>query len=319
MGLVLGSRGSELALWQCQYVARLLQSMHGPSLEIEIRVFSTKGDRVQDKPLPEIGGKGLFTEELEGALSRGDIDLAVHSLKDLPTVLPVGLGVVAVPRRADPRDAMVLRPDHCESLGEEVRADPRLGLELLPEGAVVGTSSVRRVAQLHRMRPDVVCKDIRGNVPTRLRKMDEGQYDALILACAGLDRLGLGDRITRRLDGVWVGAPGQGAIGIEGRGTDERVLELVRPLEHRPTRIEVDAERTVLAALEGGCSMPLAAAAKVSRTTLRLEVVVLAPDGSQAVRVERRGEATLQGARRLGRIVARQLLERGAGALLGRE
>jgi len=318
MGLVIGTRGSALALWQSEYVASLLRGLHGPSFEVEVRVFSTRGDRIQDRPLPEVGGKGLFTAELEAALLGGDVDLAVHSLKDLPTELPEGLGVVAVPIRADSRDALVLRPDHVAAAADALGA-VRSGVELLPEGAVVGTSSVRRIAQLRRLRPDVICRDVRGNVPTRLRKLDDGGYDALLLACAGLDRLGSGDRITYRLDGVWVGAPGQGAIGIEGRADDEAVLELVRPIEHRPTRVEVEAERTVLGVLEGGCSVPLAASATASATALTIEAVVLASDGSDAVRVERRGEATLLGARRLGRIVARELIEGGALPLLGRE
>lgn len=318
MGLVIGTRGSALALWQSEYVAGLLRALHGRDFDVEVRVFSTRGDRIQDRPLPEVGGKGLFTAELEAALQEGEIDLAVHSLKDLPTELPDGLGVVAVPVRADARDALVLRPDHLAAAVEGL-ADSRLGVELVPAGGVVGTSSVRRIAQMRRLRPDVTCKDVRGNVPTRLRKLDEGGYDALLLACAGLDRLELGRRITRRLDEAWVGAPGQGAIGIEGRAADAEVLELVRPIEHRPTRIEVEAERTVLAALEGGCSVPLAATAVASSTVLTIEALVLAPDGSDAVRVHRRGESTLQGARRLGRIVARELIEGGASELLGRE
>ncbi|MCP4873705.1 MAG: hydroxymethylbilane synthase [Proteobacteria bacterium] len=318
MGLVIGSRGSALALWQSEYVAGLLQALHGPDFDVEIRVFSTRGDRIQDRPLPEVGGKGLFTAELEAALLGGDVDLAVHSLKDLPTELPEGLGVVAVPLRADARDALVLRKDHAAAAGDALM-DPALGVELIPEGGVVGTSSVRRIAQIRRLRPDLECKDVRGNVPTRLRKLDEGGYDALLLACAGLDRLDLGDRVTRRLDGAWLGAPGQGAIGIEGRAGDMDVLELVRPIEHKATRIEVEAERTVLAALEGGCSVPLAATATASPSVLAIEASVLAEDGSDAVRIERRGESTLLGARRLGRIVARELIEGGALALLDRE
>ncbi len=312
--LVIGSRGSKLALWQSNAVADMLRTLH-PTLDVHIEIYSTKGDRVVDRPLPEVGGKGLFTAELEQALHDRTVDIAVHSLKDLPTELPEGLGVVAVPKRADPRDALVLEPELREAAVQRLPLS-RGGVDLLPEGAVVGTSSLRRSAMLHRLRPDLVTRDVRGNVPTRLRKLDEGQYDALLLACAGLDRLGLGDRIDVRLDPPWLPAPGQGAIGIEGRAGDYDVLELVRPLEHKSTRIEVEAERTVLSVLEGGCSIPLAVRAEAGNTTLSLSAMVLSPDGAQALRAERKGEATLQGARRLGRVLARDLVDRGARAVL---
>jgi hydroxymethylbilane synthase len=315
MTFVIGSRGSRLALWQSEYVAELLRSVHGLDLEVEVRIFSTRGDQIQDKPLPEIGGKGLFTAELEEALRHGLIQAAVHSLKDLPTELPPGLGVVAVPRRADPRDALVVRADHREAAAA-AGVDPRDNFALLPPGAVVGTSSVRRRAQLLQTRPDLEIKDIRGNVPTRLRKLDEGQYDAILLACAGLDRLDLGDRIDRRLEHPWVGAPGQGAIAIEGRIDDIETLEQVRQLEHRATRIEIEAERTVLAALEGGCSLPLGVRAVADRSSLSLSALVLDPEGKRSLRALRDGEATPVGARRLGRIVARDLLDRGARELM---
>lgn len=312
--LVIGSRGSRLALWQSEAVSDMLRTLH-PQLDVHIEVFSTKGDRVTDRPLPEVGGKGLFTAELEEALHDGRVDIAVHSLKDLPTELPEGLGVVAVPKRADARDALVLRPEIREQVAERLGLS-RGGVDLLPHGAVVGTSSVRRRALMIRLRPDIELRDVRGNVPTRLRKLDEGGFDALLLACAGLDRLGLSDRVDVRLDPPWLGAPGQGAIGIEGRAEDYDVLELVRPLEDRGTRIEVEAERTVLAVLEGGCSVPLAVRGEVSPTSLRLAAAVIAPDGSAALRAERKGEPTLQGARRLGRVLARDLLDKGAAELL---
>ena len=320
MKLVIGSRGSKLALWQSEYVAELLRAVHGPDLDVEVRVFSTKGDRIQDRPLPEIGGKGLFTAELEQALYDGEIHAAVHSLKDLPTELSPGLGVVAVPVRADSRDALVLRADHREAMAAALAAgelDPRDNFAFVPEGAVVGTSSVRRRAQLLQTRPDLKVRDVRGNVDTRLRKLDEGRYDAILLACAGLDRLGLGERVDRRLAAPWVSAPGQGAIGVEGRTDDAEALELLRQLEHRPTRVEVEAERTVLAALEGGCSLPLGVHGVVSSSNLTLTALVLAPDGGRSLRAVRDGEATPTGARRLGRVVARDLIDRGARALLG--
>lgn len=319
MTFVIGSRGSRLALWQSGYVADLLRSVHGQDFEVEIQVFSTKGDRIQDRPLPEIGGKGLFTAELEEALFAGRIQVAVHSLKDLPTELPPGLGVVAVPRRADPRDALVLRPARREEAAARLargEIDPRDNFASLPQGAVVGTSSIRRRAQLLRTRRDLRVEDIRGNVLTRLRKLDEGRYDAILVACAGLERLELGHRIDRRLGPPWVGAPGQGAIAVEGRIDNIEVLERVRPLEHRLTRIEVEAERTVLAALEGGCSLPLGVQAAADRSTLSLTAVALDLEGQRAIRAERDGEATTVGARRLGRIVTRDLLDRGARALL---
>ncbi len=318
MSFVIGSRGSRLALWQSEYVADLLRAVH-PDIEVEVRVFSTKGDRIQDKPLPEIGGKGLFTAELEEALREGAIQVAVHSLKDLPTELPPGLGVVAVPPRADPRDALVLRPDLREQAAARMASgdfDPRDNFAFLPQGASVGTSSVRRRALLLRSRPDLEVRDIRGNVPTRLRKLDEGGYDAILLACAGLERLGLADRIDRRLEAPWIAAPAQGAIAVEGRVDDIDMLERVRQIEHRPTRVEVEAERTVLAALEGGCSLPLAVQAHAGRSVLSLAALALDPQGRRALRAERSGEATLMGARRLGRIISRDLLDRGARALL---
>lgn len=319
MPFVIGSRGSELALWQARHVADLLHATHGASLAVEIRAFTTRGDRVQDRPLPAIGGKGLFTAELEDALRAGEIQVAVHSLKDLPTELPVGLGLLAVPIRGDSEDALVLRADHREAAllrAGHPDVDPRDNFAALPEGAVVGTSSLRRVAQLRLTRPDARARDVRGNVATRLRKLDEGQYDALLLACAGLVRLSLEGRVDRRLLAPWVSAPGQGAIAVEGRVDDSEVLELVRPIEHRPTRVEVEAERAVLGALEGGCSLPLGVAARADGGTLALVALAVSPDGSRVLRAERRGEATPVGARRLGRIVARDLLDRGARELL---
>jgi len=300
--LVLGTRGSKLARWQSDHIADVLRARHG--VEVEVRVFSTRGDRILDKPLPEIGGKGLFTAELEEALRSGEIDLAVHSLKDLPTEEPEGLAVVAVPRRADSRDALCL-PDAAAG-----------SLASLPAGAVVGTSSLRRRAQLQRLRPDLRVADVRGNVDTRLRKLDEGQYGALLLACAGLDRLGLGDRIAERLDRPWLGAAGQGALGVQSRVDDDGVRPLLAALDDKPARLEVTAERSVLAILGGGCSLPLGVSAEVSGDRLTLSAVLMDPEGDTEIRAERKGEATQQGARRLGKILCRDLMDRGAQALL---
>ncbi len=319
--LVIGTRGSLLALWQSEYVARLLRDAHRADLDVDVRVFSTKGDRVLDKPLPAIGGKGLFTAELEQALHDGDIDVAVHSLKDLPTDQPEGLAVLGMPPRADARDALVVRDDHIAAFLAAVADDPasyepRDPLGSLPEGATVGTSSLRRAAQLKALRPDLAVADIRGNVDTRLRKLDEGGYDAILLACAGLDRLGLGDRIQRRLDPPWLNAAGQGAVAVQGRAGDGDVVMLLHPLEHRPTRIEVRAERAVLAALGGGCSMPLGVRGTVVGDRLSLQAVLLDADGTTAVRARRVGEATATGAERLARTLCRDLMDRGAAHLL---
>ncbi len=320
--LRLGSRGSKLALWQSHRIADLLVQVHGPGeIEVEVEVFSTEGDRELGRPLPEIGGKGLFTAELETALRDGRIDLAVHSLKDLPTEDPEGVSVLAVPRRADPRDALILHKDRLEAVEEAVRAGtevlrPDRPFDVLPEGALVGTSSLRRRAQVLRMRPDLKVKDLRGNVDTRLAKLEDGQYDAILLAAAGLDRLELGHRIFRRLDSPWVGAAGQGALAVQGRGNDVEIALLVNPLNHRPTRLEVEAERRVLQVLGAGCSVPLGARAQIEGDRLFLDALVLAADGGKWVEANRRGEATREGALRLGRNVARDLVDRGATHLL---
>lgn len=318
---VIGSRGSKLARWQSERVAALLAQLHGPAISVEIRIFTTRGDVILDKPLPEIGGKGLFTAELEQALAEGDIAVAVHSLKDLPTEQPEGLALLALPERADPRDALVLREDHVGALTRRIAEqpegfEPRDPFAGLPSGAVVGTSSLRRQAQLVRLRPDVEVRDIRGNVDTRLRKMDEGGYDAILLACAGLDRMGLGDRIHRRLDAPWLGAAGQGCMAVQGRADDEATAMLLHPLEHRPTRLEVEAERGVLASLGGGCSLPLGVRAQVSGDRLSLDAALLSPDGTSVVTASRVGEATRAGAERLARMLCRDLNDRGAQALL---
>ncbi len=322
MRLIIGSRGSALALWQSNHVADVLRAS-APGLDVSIEVVSTRGDRIQDRPLPEVGGKGLFTAELESGLRSGDIDLAVHSLKDLPTEDPDGIVLGAVPRRADPRDALVIRADHLAAFGERLREDPGGAVSggqfaALPEGAVLGTSSVRRRAQALRARPDLVLKDVRGNVDTRLRKLDEGRYDALILACAGLDRLGWSERVAARLGAPWLGAAAQGALGIQARAGDYETLVALQALEHKPTRLEVEAERAVLAALQGGCSVPLAAQATVDGARVTLTGRVLAADGSEEATSTRRGEATREGAGRLGRQVARELVDRGAARILGR-
>ena len=293
--LVIGSRGSQLALWQANHIK---QRLEGRGIECTIEVIHTRGDKILDVPLAKVGGKGLFTKEIEDALLDRRIDLAVHSLKDLPTELPQGLVIAAIPERADPLDAIV---------GGKLRA--------IRPGAVVGTSSLRRIAQLRRLRPDLEIRNIRGNVDTRIRKVEKGEYDAIVLAAAGLRRLGWGDIIseTFRAD-IMLPAVGQGALAIEtlgsGNGFDQAQL-----LDHPWTRFAVTAERTMLGELGGGCQVPIGAYGTLENTELFLTGGVFSPDGSAMIRYTAAGDCTKPG--ELGRNVARVLLERGAGDILG--
>lgn len=272
MPLRIGTRSSDLALFQARQVASLLAAM---GIESELVTYTTIGDRILDKPLSAIGEKGLFTAELESDLVAGRTDCAVHSLKDLPTADPAGLTIVALLEREDPRDAFVTGP------GTTARS-----IDELPEGARVGTSSLRRRAQLRAMRPDLDIRELRGNVGTRLRKIDEGQVDAALLAAAGLRRLGLGDRIVSLLDAPeWLGAPGQGAIAVQARANDESMLAILRKLDHAATRLSVTAERALLAALEGGCQVPIGAAAMFEAPYgLMLHGIIASVDGETVVR-----------------------------------
>ncbi|MCK5801085.1 MAG: hydroxymethylbilane synthase [Deltaproteobacteria bacterium] len=241
--LRIATRKSQLALWQANWVAAMLQAAH-PGLEVELVRVVTQGDKILDVPLAEVGGKGLFVKEIEDALLEGRADIAVHSMKDVPAVLPPGLVLPVICERADPRDAW------CCPSGQS--------LEDLPPGAVVGTSSLRRQVQLRARRPDLVLQSLRGNVDTRLRKLDEGQYAAIVLAAAGLDRLDLADRATTRLSAeTMLPAVGQGAVGVECREDDDTTRALVAPLHHGATAICVHAERTFLARLDGGCQVPI--------------------------------------------------------------
>lgn len=300
--LVLGSRGSRLARWQAEHVQALLAARGIPAT---IVTFTTEGDRRQDRPLPSGEGKGLFTKELEEALLDGRIDAAVHSLKDLPTDLPDGLAIVAVPGRADPREVLVTRDPACRTLGE------------LPEGARLGSSSLRRVAQLRAVRRDLDYVPIRGNVPTRVTKVREGRggLAAAVLAAAGLERLDLGTEIASHLHPLVVmPAPGQGAIAVEARRGGP-TPEALRPIAHAATEVSVRAERTLLASLEGGCLAPIAAyTERRERGTLRLYGRVIALDGSVTLTASRAidPETPETG----GEAVARALLERGAEALI---
>ena len=300
--LRLGTRTSRLATWQAEHVAQALEAAHS-GLAVELVPFVTEGDKTLDKPLPEIGGKGLFTLELEQSLLDGRIDLAVHSLKDLPTDDPDGLTLGAITEREDPRDGWV-----CP-----------LGLELgdLPGGAVVGTSSLRRGSQLFRRRPDLEIRSIRGNVETRIRKAREEDYYATVLAVAGLHRLGLMEHATAILDfDTMLPAPGQAALGVQVRADDPGVRDLVAALDHADTRAEVEAERHFLAALGGGCSAPIAALGRVEGDTLTLRGRVCAVDGSETVEVEEAIPLSADAAREIGHAAAEHALSEGARGVL---
>lgn len=292
--LVIASRGSQLALWQARWIQTRLAAL---GHESRIEIIKTTGDKIQDVPLAKVGTKGLFTKEIEEALLDGRADLAVHSLKDLPTELPAGLTLAAVPEREDPRDALV---------GKK--------LANLPRGARVGTSSLRRSAQLRNLRPDLAVESVRGNVDTRLRKLDEGQYDTILLAAAGLKRLGWADRIAEILDPAQMcPAVGQGALGIETR-PDGAGFEACRALDHAATHSAVVAERAVLAELGGGCQVPIGAHARIDNGRLYLTGLVAAPDGAELIRAESQGDVA--DARPLGVAMGRELLERGARRIL---
>ena len=298
--LIFATRPSALARWQTQYIIQQLQNAWS-GLTCNEEVITTKGDRVLDKPLPEIGGKGLFTFELEEALREGRVDAAVHSLKDLPTEDASGLIVGVIHQRADVRDALICPAGHT--------------LDELPEGAVVGTSSTRRAAQLLALRPNLQIKSIRGNVDTRIRNAETDEYDAIILAAAGVTRLGLDAHITAYLPlDVMLPAPGQGALAVQCRADDEETLRLLQALDHAPTRLTVTAERAFLEALGGGCSIPVGAYALFSEqlSVISLQGVVAAVDGRSIIRV--RGEG--RDPHELGQRLAEEALAQGASDLL---
>ncbi len=274
-----------------------------PERRFEIVTIDTRGDREIDRPLPQIGGKGLFTEALERALFSGEADVAVHSLKDLPTELGSGLTIGAIAGREDPRDVWVAREGGAEHPQEA------------PPGSRVGTSSERRRALILAIRDDVEVSSVRGNVDTRLRKLDDGEYDALVMAAAGLVRLGLGGRITSYLDPpYWLPAPGQGALAVERRSDDEETARLLERIESPNARAEIEAERALLAVLEGGCQVPVGALARAEAPELALQALVALPDGSRIVAAERRG--AIEAPAELGRSVADELIARGADEIL---
>lgn len=297
--LRIATRKSPLALWQTEHVAARLRQAH-PGLEVALVPLSTRGDEVLDRSLAAIGGKGLFLKELELAMQRGEADCAVHSLKDVPMELEPGFVLPAILERADPADAFV--SNHCD------------GLDALPLGARVGTSSLRRQAQLRARRPDLQLRDLRGNVNTRLAKLDAGEYDAIVLACAGLQRLGLDARIRARLlPPQWLPAPAQGAIAIESREGDDRIAGLLTALDHAPTRRRVEAERAMNRALHGSCHVPVAGFAEDAGDG-GLHLQGLVGDASDGRLV--RAEATGHDVEALGREVAARLLAAGAGEFL---
>lgn len=300
--LRIATRKSPLALWQAETVAAALARAH-PGLRVELVGMTTKGDKLLDTPLAQIGGKGLFVKELEQGMLDGRADLAVHSMKDVPVELPEGLHLAAILEREDPRDALV--------------SGAYASLAQLPLGARVGTASLRRQCQLWERRPDLRIETLRGNVNSRLAKLDQGLFDALILASAGLKRLGFGERIRAALEpDESLPAIGQGAIGIECRTQDPRVNELIAPLHHGATACCVLAERALNQRLQGGCQVPIAGFAELDGKQLRLRALVGEPDGSRVIRVE--GRAPVADGLALGRRLADQLLADGADAILGR-
>jgi hydroxymethylbilane synthase len=309
MNLRIGSRGSQLALWQANHIAALLREKHHT---VEIQIIKTTGDRLQEVAFAQVGSKGMFTKEIEEALGAGTIDLAVHSLKDLPTELPEPFALAATPARVDPRDVFV--------------SVNYASLSALPEGAKVGTSSQRRRAQLKALRPDIVAVEFRGNVDTRLRKLGEGQVDAILLAAAGLDRLEKTEWIRERLDPAdFCPAAGQGALGIETRKNDKKTIAALEFLDDIDTRFAVTAERAALAALGGGCQVPIGVHCRIvpgSKDGVldgrwdEVFAVVAAPDSGDAVRILHRAPRKGSDPITLGQVAAQKLVDAGAGPLL---
>jgi len=298
--LIIGTRSSKLALWQAEWVHARLRELE-PGLSVSLKRIKTTGDKILDTPLAAIGGKGLFIKEIEDALRRGEIDLAVHSMKDVPTHVPEGLEILAIPEREDPRDVLVSRGG---------TAFDRLGA-----GARIGTSSLRRQAQLLHARPDLSIQILRGNVDTRLRKLEAGEFEGIILAAAGVRRLGWTDRVTEYLSpDVCLPAIGQGALALEGRASDAFMRDVAARLDHQPTRLAVTAERALLERLEGGCQVPIAAHATISGEALTMTALVASVNGRRLIRDSIQGPA--QAAHRLGIELAERLLAQGGDEIL---
>ncbi len=294
--LRIGTRKSKLALWQANYVKERLESR---GYSVELVLITTTGDKILDAPLAKIGGKGLFVKEIEEALLRGDIDLAVHSLKDVPMVLPEGLILGAITEREEPFDVLISR-------------DGRR-LQELPEGAKVGTSSLRRQVQIKRKRPDLRVETLRGNVDTRLRKLEEGLYDAIVLAYAGVKRMGFEERVSQVLED-FIPAVGQGSLAIEIRQEDKRVYEAIAFLDHRESRIRAECERAFLRELQGGCQVPIGAYAWIEGEKLKLKAFISDLEGKRFLEGVEEGD--LHQAEQIGKKLARRLLEEGGKAIL---
>jgi len=296
---ILGTRGSKLALWQSEHVASILQKKAG--VEVELKIIKTQGDKILDVALSRIGDKGLFVKEIETALLECEADLAVHSSKDVPTQIPEGLTLGAFLKRVDPRDVLISKSGQ--------------GLDALPAGSVIGTSSLRRIAQILHRRPDLKIEDVRGNLDTRLRKMDDGLFDAIVLAAAGLDRMGWAEGITERIPSdVMLSAVGQGAIAVEVREGDEDMRELMTYLEDPATRAAVTAERALLRELEGGCQIPIGALGVLEDGVLKLDGMVAGLDGSRLIRDSITGAP--EEADELGVRLADKLKKQGADEIL---
>jgi hydroxymethylbilane synthase len=297
--LTVGTRGSALALRQTELIVERLRSLN-PGLEIEVRIIKTKGDKILDEPLTRIAGKGFFVAEIERALIRGEIDFAVHSMKDLPAEMTEGLVIAAIPEREDPSDALISRGP---------------SLHDLPKGARIGTSSPRRQAQLRHFRPDLELVDLRGNLDTRIRRLEEGRFDAVVLAYAGLRRMGWEDRVTEKLPPeICLPAVGQGALAVQTREDNAETTELLARLDDAESRAAVTAERSLLSALGGGCQVPIGALGVIEGAALRLRGVVASPDGKRLIRGEVSGDWNKPEG--VGRHLADVLVRDGADAIL---
>jgi len=298
--IVIGSRGSQLALWQANWVKSELERLHD-NVDIDIRIIATSGDIIQDVPLAKIGGKGLFVKEIEEALLANEIDLAVHSMKDVPMELPTELGISVITKRENPLDALI-------SKNGEKLAD-------LPQGATIGTSSLRRSSQLLKYRDDFKIHPLRGNVDTRLRKVEEGKYDAILLASAGLNRLGWANRITEEIShDILLPAMGQGALGIETRLDDMMIYDFISTLNHEETNYAVTAERSLVGRLDGGCQVPIGAYAKIVDNLITLKGLVASLDGEIIYKLENVGP--VDDAIKIGQELGAQLLKMGANEIL---
>ncbi len=298
--LTIATRGSMLALWQANHTKNAIEKEH-PGITVELLKIKTTGDKILDVPLAQVGGKGLFVKEIEEALLDGRANLAVHSLKDVPTEFPDGLGLTAITEREDPRDCLI--------------SHNNLSLDKLPKGAKIGSSSLRRKCQLLKKRPDLNIADLRGNLDTRIKKVEAGEYDAIILAAAGMRRLGWEERMTEYIEpDVMLPAIGQGALGIETKLDDDVTIQLIGFLNHEATSAAVRAERALLKHLEGGCQVPIAAHGVIDGTTMKLRGLVGSVDGKTIISDELSGD--MEKAEGLGVQLAEMLLDQGAGEIL---